>query len=236
MFNTNAIEVVPGPATISDEWMLHLPASIRESFVNAKVRSSLSQLDNSTPLTQDLASLYLDVSDATLKRMRANNTGPAYVQGQPEDGGKSRNQKVIYTVGALKDWIESNKTTSTGHATIRRGLMFGTINDLLIPEPWWANKEGVLHQHGFAWFDIRLFYGTDGTDISNGADFEIVWLSVHDALTQRWLAPKERTQFDDIYADLLRQCLAMNGSAIEASFMEEALKLKKQSIIQNSTT
>jgi hypothetical protein len=75
----------PGPAALSDEWMRYLPEELRESFVKAQVRSRLNALNDDTPLSQDLASVYLDVSDATLKRMRASGKGPQYIQGMSED-------------------------------------------------------------------------------------------------------------------------------------------------------
>lgn len=140
----------PGPAALSDEWMGYLHEELRESFVKAQVRSRLNALSDDTPLSQDLASVYLDVSDATLKRMRASGKGPQYVQGMSEEGAKSRNQKVLYTVGALKDWIAKNRTDSTGHAAIRRGLMFQNLSDILIPEPWWISHDGVVQGHAFS--------------------------------------------------------------------------------------
>lgn len=140
----------PGPAAMSDEWIKHLPMELRESFLNAKVRSQLNALDDDTPLTQDLASIYLDVSDATLKRMRASGKGPQYIQGSGEEGSVARNQKVLYTVGSLKDWISKNRTQSTGHAAIRRGLMFTSVQDISIQEPWWRGSSGSILGHVYS--------------------------------------------------------------------------------------
>lgn len=180
--NNDSTEVfAPGPAALSDEWMRYLPEELRESFVKAQVRGRLNALNDDTPLSQDLASVYLDVSDATLKRMRASGKGPQYIQGMSEEGAKSRNQKVLYTVGALKDWISKNRTDSTGHAAIRRGLMFQSISDLLVPEPWWIGCDGQVLGHALS------------AEFSE--DYGLVWCSVLDVLRMRFNSSTHRAPF-----------------------------------------
>lgn len=154
--SSSAEVFAPGPAALSDEWMRYLPEELRESFVKAQVRSRLNALNDDTPLSQDLASVYLDVSDATLKRMRASGKGPQYIQGMSEEGAKSRNQKVLYTVGSLKDWISKNRTDSTGHAAVRRGLMFQSITELMMPEPWVISEKSKIITHAFSNPNVNL--------------------------------------------------------------------------------
>ena len=202
----------PGLAALSDEWMRYLPEELRESFVKAQVRSRLNALNDDTPLSQDLASVYLDVSDATLKRMRASGKGPQYVQGMSEEGAKSRNQKVLYTVGALKDWIAKNRTDSTGHAAIRRGLMFQSINDLLMPEPWWE-KDGNILGHAYAYFP----------DEAEQETVSICWCGVIHALKRAW-STKNRTAYSEKTRELLRQDIKHIEAIDELSILEQQVR------------
>lgn len=183
-------EFAPGPAVLSDEWIKHLPVELRESFLNAKVRSQLNALDDDTPLTQDLASIYLDMSDATLKRMRASGKGPQYIQRSGEEGSTARNQKVLYTVGALKDWICKNRTQSTGHAAIRRGLMFQSLSDLSHLEPWWVDADGRVKSHGYSFLDLS-------------GEFKIHWMRMDEILDRDFIEMKTSLQ----YIILIKSCL-----------------------------
>lgn len=204
----------PGTAALSDDWIKYLPSELQESFARAQVRSRLNALDEDTPITQDLASVYLDVSDATLKRMRASGKGPQYVQGMSEEGTKSRNQKVLYTVGSLKDWIAKNRTDSTGHAAIRRGLMFQSISDLLIPEPWWE-KDGNILGHALS----------TNYDQLNFEEISICWTGVLLALKRSWLS-SERSKFSYIVRNLLSQEILQIQAVDEASYLEQRLSKK----------
>lgn len=191
--------------------MRYLPEELRESFVKAQVRSRLNALNDDTPLSQDLASVYLDVSDATLKRMRASGKGPQYIQGMSEEGAKSRNQKVLYTVGALKDWISKNRTDSTGHAAIRRGLMFQSITDLLIPEPWWE-KDGSILGHAFSYFP----------DEKDQDAVFICWCGVFHALKRAW-STKDRHAYSEKACELLRQDIKHIEAIDELSVLEQLM-------------
>lgn len=202
----------PGIAAISDDWIKYLPAELQESFAKAQVRSRLNALDDETPITQDLASVYLDVSDATLKRMRASGKGPQYVQGMSEEGTKSRNQKVLYTVGSLKDWIAKNRTDSTGHAAIRRGLMFQSLSDLLIPEPWCLDSNDLILDHA-----LRVSAPID-TEKCN-----IIWMSVLDALLCTWCTKVDRECFDELIDAVINKCSLNLLAAREKTQINEAL-------------
>lgn len=199
----------PGIAAISDDWIKYLPTELQESFAKAQVRSRLNALNDDTPITQDLASVYLDVSDATLKRMRASGKGPQYVQGMSEEGTKSRNQKVLYTVGSLKDWIAKNRTESTGHAAIRRGLMFQSISDLLIPEPWWE-KDGNILGHA------RSIYFNNLPQM----DWQIQWIGVYDALKCKWMHPNLRISLDQLATKILEKSIYELKAGFEQSILE----------------
>lgn len=213
--SSSAEVFAPGPAALSDEWMRYLPEEIRESFVKAQVRSRLNALNDDTPLSQDLASVYLDVSDATLKRMRASGKGPQYIQGMSEEGAKSRNQKVLYTVGALKDWIYKNRTDSTGHAAIRRGLMFQTLSDLLVPEPWW-HKNGAIYGHGYSFLPIS----------TSESDLEVCWIPMHNVLKFEFINQYERAILSERQRNLLQNQIAEILAHDEKAIIANQSKVK----------
>lgn len=210
--STSAEVFAPGPAALSDEWMRYLPEELRESFVKAQVRSRLNALNDDTPLSQDLASVYLDVSDATLKRMRASGKGPQYIQGVSEEGAKSRNQKVLYTVGALKDWIAKNRTDSTGHAAIRRGLMFQTLSDVLVEEPWWVGRDGVILGHALS------------IDFSEG--YDLIWSSILDVLKMRFDSFENRAHFSRLALVILNKLTMEIEAGDQAAMISAGISMR----------
>lgn len=210
--SSSAEVFAPGPAALSDEWMRHLPEELRESFVKAQVRSRLNALNDDTPLSQDLASVYLDVSDATLKRMRASGKGPQYIQGMSEEGAKSRNQKVLYTVGALKDWIAKNRTDSTGHAAIRRGLMFQTLSDVLVEEPWWVGRDGVILGHALS------------IDFSEG--YDLIWSSILDVLKMRFDSFENRAHFSRLALVILNKLTMEIEAGDQAAMISAGISMR----------
>jgi len=90
--------------------------------------------------------------------------------------------------------------------------MFGTLNDVLMPEPWWI-KDGVIQCHGYLGFELF-----------NKLDVEVVWFTVDEALSRTWSTTEQRLAFDDLYNDLLSQCIAKQRSAKEATQIESSLE------------
>lgn len=218
--DANNGESQPSLVALGDAWMDELPQQIRQDFLNAKVRATLSEMPIDTPLSPDLAGLYLGLSDSTLKRMRASGKGPNYSQFGSE-GSKSRNQKIIYVLGDLKEWIRKNSTTSTGHAAIRRGLMFASLSGLQGLQPWWV-KDNKIFGHALGVSLEKVF--EDGAifgDVEN--KYKLRWLSISDALQEKWTSLKGREAFDQCFQALLENILKIQREAAAATGLEEKI-------------
>jgi hypothetical protein len=185
-----------------DDWMRHLPSDIREQFALAKVRAGLSQMPDTTPVDADLAAVYLCTSPATLKRMRAEGTGPKYLQPKTNEGTTARNQKISYLMGELKRWLEGQSTNSTMHAAELRGTMFATLQDVGRLEPFWIGKhKGVEVVLGHV-----LATPLTPSLISDGAA-HIEWLDWGAALSLPWTLKEQRAVFEVPFKTLLESAL-----------------------------
>jgi hypothetical protein len=185
-----------------DDWMRHLPSDIREQFSKAKVRAELAAMPDATPVDSDLAAVYLCTSAATLKRMRAEGTGPKYLQPKTNDGTTARNQKISYLMGELKRWLEGQSTSSTTHAAELRGTMFATLQDAGRLEPFWVGKhKGVEVIIGHV-----LATSLTPSLISDGAA-RIEWLDWGQALGLPWTQQEQRSVFEEPFELLLKNAL-----------------------------
>lgn len=193
------------------DWMQHLPSDIRQQFERAKVRASLAFMPDETPVGVDLAAVYLCTSPATLKRMRAEGTGPKYLQPQTNAGTTARNQKISYLMGELKDWLRSQSTSSTMHAAELRGTMFATLQDLAILEPFWVSRvKGVEAILGHV-------LATDVAGLISDAEAHIEWLDFGGALSLPWSDRKQRQTFEGSFFNALQMLHQRIESGREAS-------------------
>ncbi len=194
-----------------DDWMRHLPSDIREQFSMAKVRAELAAMPDATPVDSDLAAVYLCTSAATLKRMRAEGTGPKYLQPKTNDGTTARNQKISYLMGELKRWLEGQSTSSTMHAAELRGTMFATLQDAGRLEPFWVGKyKGVEVILGHV-----LATSLTPSLISDGAA-RIEWLDWGQALGLPWTQKEQRAVFEQPFKSLLKNALDVVLAGFEA--------------------
>ncbi len=171
-------------------WMRALPSDIRAQFVAAKVRAHMASMPDGTPIDADLAAVYLCVSPATLKRMRAEGTGPTYQQPRTNEGTTARNQKITYLMGELKRWLQEQSTSSTMHAAELRGTMFATLQDLTREHPFWIKKVGGV--------DAVLGHvlAIDVAGLMSDPEAHIEWLDWIGALSLPWPASAHRAIFE----------------------------------------
>ncbi len=196
-----------------EEWMRHLPSDIREQFSKAKVRASLASMPDDTPVGVDLAAVYLCTSPATLKRMRAEGTGPKYLQPKTNEGSTARNQKISYLLGELKGWLRAQSTASTMHAAELRGTMFATLQDLATLEPFWVSRvKGVEAVLGHV-------LAKDVAGLLSDEEAQIKWLDWGAALGLPWADPEMRQTFEKPYRSLLLASLNGSDAGREATDM-----------------
>ncbi|UUZ47508.1 hypothetical protein LP420_30345 [Massilia sp. B-10] len=108
--------------------------NLDERLRMARMRSSLSELNEDTAVEEDLAALYLCVSVKKLGELRANGGGPVFVKPtDPKAAG--RNQPVSYVLGELRKWRASMSASSNLEVAKRQGLL-GWVS---VIEPFWMD-------------------------------------------------------------------------------------------------
>lgn len=172
-------------------WMRALPSDIRAQFVAAKVRAHMASMPDGTPIDADLAAVYLCVSPATLKRMRAEGTGPTYQQPRTNEGTTARNQKITYLMGELKRWLQEQSTSSTMHAAELRGTMFATLQDLTREHPFWIKKVGGVEAV------LGHVLAIDVAGLISDPEAHIEWLDWIGALSLPWANATVRNIFEE---------------------------------------
>jgi len=155
----------------------------------------------------DLAALYLGVSVKTLARYRQNGDGPPYVQYQSSDS-KARNQRVNYLLGDLRAWRNGHRVKSTMQAAQVRGLTFTMLSDLTCPQPFWKAGSKGLIDHALRVTDeaFKIYL--------KNHNFELIWISVEQALLEDWINSEERNNWHSAYIEILNEMI-MSSVALQ---------------------
>lgn len=160
--------------------------------------ATISSLPDSAIVEPAIAAIFLRKSEQTLARMRGEGGGPLFYL-PPE--GRSRNAKVTYTMGDLRVWHRSGRVGSTMEAAKQRGMCFESISDLMPEQPFWSSRRsGRLHSPALIGtpeeFDEELR--------REPSEFEIVWVSMIEAMTQPWSDVDKRREIYGRYIEVLR--------------------------------
>ena len=148
-------------------------------FDAIEMAARIAALPNETLLTQPEAAVFLRIGQRTLERWRTTGGGPKYRQAAMP-GARGYNQRVVYVLGELKDWLNGN----TVECTADRIERFATLNDFFASEwPFWQDEEGKGLQ-GEVFEDIGIFE-------KRFAKCPIVWLSPFDAMAASHWATSE---------------------------------------------
>ncbi|WP_210501100.1 hypothetical protein [Pantoea ananatis] len=155
----------------------------------------------------DLAALYLGVSVKTLARYRQNGDGPPYVQYQSSDS-KARNQRINYLLGDLRAWRNGHRVKSTMQAAQVRGLTFTMLSDLTCPQPFWKAVSHGLIDHALRVTDeaFKIYL--------KNHNFELIWISVEQALLEDWINSEERNNWHSAYIEILNEMI-MSSVALQ---------------------
>jgi hypothetical protein len=146
-------------------------------------------------MSAELAALFLGISAKTLARLRQAGDGPAYIQ-YPQSGTKARNQRVNYTMSNLKAWRDKHTVASTMDAAVKRGLAFGSISDLISPQPFWIINNQVTN-HAFC-SKLEQF-----RENINNPEATINFMTWNAALGKEWTNNQVREEFSNSYTKLL---------------------------------
>lgn len=190
---------------------------VRKQLEEAKVRSQIAALHNDTELTPGLAAVFTGRSERNLRELRGTKSGPAYTQ--PETDSTARNQKITYRLGDLKDWLASQRTTSTIHAAQRRGTMFATLQGLGVEEPFWITEtKGVDAILG------HVLATPLTPELISGQEAHIEWFDWPEAMRRAWINPAQRTLFEAPYTSLLTGALEAAETGRVAASVIGAMK------------
>ncbi|CRY10855.1 hypothetical protein [Yersinia enterocolitica] len=154
-------------------------------------------------LSADLAALYLGVSVKTLARYRQNGDGPSYIQYQSEDS-KARNQRVNYLLKDLRSWRDNHKVSNTMHAAQVRGLAFKSLTNFCEPQPFWqvTDKSGSTAQSKILSHALTIPDDEFKKNLLE-ANADVVWISIENALFQKWKNKEERIIWHKIFTSTL---------------------------------
>ena len=167
------------------------------------VLEALHRLPDSVALTTDEAAIFLRKSVSTIERLRADSSGPKYMQGGKK-GAKGVNQKCTYLKGDLIKYQESLKVSSSMGAAVRRELAYmpfvdptpkRSLYDLSTKRPFYLSEEHYIVG--------SIDNTTLGVILSRIGKYRIIWLNPVHAATQVWSAESEHK----LYADGVRASL-----------------------------
>lgn len=174
-------------------------SNITNLLTHFQIVKEISSLPDSAILSAEHAALFLGISAKTLARYRQSNDGPAYIQ-YPQSGTKARNQRVNYTMNSLKIWRDKNTVVSTMDAAVKRGLAFGSISDLITPQPFWVINDRVAN-HSFC-TSIEEF-----RTLLNNKEATVEFMTWDKAFSKQWFNNQARQSFSDRYTKLLNRLI-----------------------------
>lgn len=160
-------------------------------------------MPDDTTLSVDLAALYLGISVKTLARYRQSGGGPSYIQYQSE-GSQARNQRVNYLLKDLRSWRDNHKVSNTMHAAQVRGLAFNSLLDFCKPQPFWQVTDKSSSRDKSKILSHALTIPDDDFKkklLEPNAD--VVWISIENALFQKWKNKEERIIWHEIFTSTL---------------------------------
>lgn len=169
------------------------------TLTHLQVLTAISTLPDDAAIEAGLAAIYLGISEKTLARLRQNGDGPTYLQ-YPASGSTARNQKVNYRMSDLREWRDDHTVKSTIDAAVARGLAFGRINDLVIPQPFWYENNKIINYAFCVNYD-------DFIDNINNPEIEVIWVKWSKALSGEWKNKSIRQPYHSKYVNLLSRLI-----------------------------
>lgn len=186
----------------------------------SEVWKLFGDMPDDTTLNVDLAALYLGISVKSLARYRQNGDGPHYIQYQSEDS-KARNQRINYLLKDLRSWRDSHRVSSTMHAAQVRGLTFTSLSDFTEPQPFWRITTGSTSKiisHALTLTDKEF------KELLLKPYAGVIWISIENALFQRWENKDERTIWHKVFISVLNNIVCASDAEQERYTLNDALK------------
>lgn len=194
-------------------------------LAEARVRDELAGMRDDTVLPEELAAIYLCVSVAELAELRKPPKAASSAKGgEPKparlkmikpirEGAVGQNQKVVYKLSALREFLANNTVESSFEAALNAGI-YGFV---AMRAPFFAQLErradrGRAILIAPAW--RRLDPGRAGMlkDVLDGK-LRAVWLSPGEAASSRWASVSAHKAFAKPWLAALRA----EGQAVRAA-------------------
>ena len=195
-------------------------------LVEARVRDELAGMRDDTVLPEELAAIYLCLSVAELAELRkppkvapsgkgAGEARPARLKMiKPiREGAVGQNQKVVYKLSALREFLANNTVESSFEAAVNSG-MYGFV---AMRAPFFAQPEkradrGRVVIVAPAWSRLDPERAGRLKDALNGK-LRVVWLSPAEAASSRWASVSSHNAFAKPWLAALRD----EGQAVKAA-------------------
>lgn len=195
-------------------------------LAEARVRDELAGMRDDTVLPEELAAIYLCVSVAELAELRKPPKAAPSAKGGGEpkparlkmikpirEGAVGQNQKVVYKLSALREFLANNTVESSFEAALNAG-MYGFVT---IRSPFFAQLErradrGRAILVAPAWRTLDPGRAGMLKDVLDGK-LRAVWLSAAEAASSRWASVSAHKAFAKPWLAVLKA----EGQAVKAS-------------------
>ncbi|MCM2538729.1 MULTISPECIES: helix-turn-helix domain-containing protein [Burkholderia] len=194
-------------------------ASLDAALKTYEVLTALHALPDQAALTTAEAALFLRLSPKSLERMRADGSGPPYLQAGAR-GARGGNQKCLYLKSSLLAWQLANQISNAMEAAVRKGQAFKTIFDLVADAPFYLDANGRV---AGAAEDISLSVIIErlGSDV-----WSLLWLPVVEAAGQEWADLAAHQDLAREIQSILAVAEQKISAALEASGIGSAVALR----------
>ena len=195
-------------------------------LAEARVRDELAGMRDDTVLPEELAAIYLCVSVAELAELRKPPKAAPSAKGGGEpkparlkmikpirEGAVGQNQKVVYKLAALREYLSNNTVESSFEAALNSGMYgFVAMRAPFFAQPERRSARGRAILVGPAWdrSDPKRAERLEG---AIEGKLRAVWLTLAGAASSRWESASAHKAFAKPWLAALRS----EGQAVKAA-------------------
>ncbi|MDP9085670.1 MAG: hypothetical protein M3N02_02755 [Pseudomonadota bacterium] len=177
-------------------------------LAEARVRDELAGMRDDTVLPEELAAIYLCVSVAELAELRKPPKAAPSAKGGGEakparlkmikpirEGAVGQNQKVVYKLAALREFLASNTVESSFEAAVNSGMYgFVAMRAPFFSQPEKRSDRGRVIIVAPAWSRLDPERAGRLKDALDGK-LRVVWLTPAEAASSRWASVSSHNAF-----------------------------------------
>lgn len=175
----------------------------------------LHNLPDGATLTSSEACIFLNMNYKRLERYRdPPGGGPLYMQGGSY-GSSGTNQAVTYLKSDLLNWQLSTKVPHSLSASVRKGQLFRTLEDLAETQAFYIDEDGQIA----GMVERQLMT----TVIERLGTWEIVWMPASEAAAKIWTNLSEHREFANEVKDVLSGAARAIDAGLEGTELSEGV-------------